>query len=133
MLIEGPKWCEKTTIAKQIASIILCVDNPERRQQNLAMAELSPKQLLKEAAPRLIDEWQLTPKLWLVIRFEVDHRGEMVPFILMGAGDYAYRQNDGVYVVPVGSLKTNCRFLGRCIGSLHSFRSFQKEYNSFRG
>lgn len=105
MLIEGPKWCGKTTIAKQIASIILCVDNPERRQQNLAMAELSPKQLLKGAAPRLIDEWQLTPKLWGVIRFEVDHRGETVPFILMGAGDYAYRRNDGVYVVPVGSLK----------------------------
>ena len=70
MLIEGPKWCGKTTIAKQIASIILCVDNPERRQQNLAMAELSPKQLLKGAAPRLIDEWQALPPIWDSIRLK---------------------------------------------------------------
>lgn len=105
VLIEGPKWCGKTTIAEQTTSIILYMDDPERRQQNLAMAELSPKQLLKGAAPRLIDEWQLAPKLWDVIRFEVDHRGEMVPFILMGTGDDAYRRNDGVYVVPIGSLK----------------------------
>ena len=100
MLIEGPKWCGKTTIAKQIVSIILCVDNPERRQRNLAMAELSPKQLLKGAAPRLIDEWQLTPKLWLVIRFEVDHRGEMVPFILMGAGIMPIAETTGYMWFP---------------------------------
>lgn len=54
VLIEGPKWCGKTTTAKQIASIILYMDDPERRQQNLAMAELSPKQLLKGATPRLM-------------------------------------------------------------------------------
>lgn len=99
MLIEGPKWCGKTTIAKQIASSVLYMDDPERRQQNLAMAELSPKQLLKGAAPRLIDEWQLTPKLWGVIRFEVDHRGEMVPFILMGAGIMPIAETTG-YMWP---------------------------------
>ena len=41
------------------------------------MSELNPKRLLKGAAPRLIDEWQLAPKLWDAIRFEVDHRGEL--------------------------------------------------------
>ncbi len=85
VLIEGPKWCGKTTTAEQIASSVLYMDDPERRQQNLAMAELSPKQLLKGAAPRLIDEWQLAPKLWDAIRFEVDHRGEMGQFILTGS------------------------------------------------
>ena len=85
VLIEGPKWCGKTTTAEQIASSVLYMDDPERRQQNLAMAELSPKQLLKGAVPRLIDEWQLAPKLWDAIRFEVDHRGEMGQFILTGS------------------------------------------------
>lgn len=35
--------------------------------------------------PRLIDEWQLAPKLWDTIRFEVDHRGEPGQFILTGS------------------------------------------------
>lgn len=85
VLIEGPKWCGKTTTAEQIASSVLYMDDPERRQQNLAMAELSPKQLLNGATPRLIDEWQLAPRLWDAIRFEVDHRGEMGQFILTGS------------------------------------------------
>lgn len=85
VLIEGPKWCGKTTTAEQIAASVLYVDDPERRQQNLAMAELNPKQLLKGETPRLIDEWQLAPKLWDTIRFEVDHRGEMGQFILTGS------------------------------------------------
>ena len=100
VLIEGPKWCGKTTTAEQIASSVLYMDDPERRQQNLAMAELSPKQLLKGATPRLIDEWQLAPKLWDVIRFEVDHRGEMVPYILMGAGTMPIAETTGYMWFP---------------------------------
>lgn len=85
VLIEGPKWCGKTTTAEQIASSILYMDDPENKQQNIIMSELSPKQLLKGATPRLIDEWQLAPKLWDAIRFEVDHRTELGQFILTGS------------------------------------------------
>lgn len=49
------------------------------------MSELNPKRLLKGAAPRLIDEWQIAPKLWDAIRFEVDHRGELGQFVLTGS------------------------------------------------
>ena len=49
------------------------------------MSELKPKRLLKGATPRLIDEWQLAPKLWDAIRFEVDHRGELGQFVLTGS------------------------------------------------
>lgn len=42
------------------------------------MSELNPKRLLEGTAPRLIDEWQLAPKLWDAIRFEVDHRRELL-------------------------------------------------------
>lgn len=85
VLIEGPKWCGKTTTAEQLASSILYMDDPEKKEQNIAMAELNPKRLLKGAAPRLIDEWQLAPKLWDAIRFEVDHRGELGQFVLTGS------------------------------------------------
>lgn len=85
VLIEGPKWCGKTTTAEQLASSICIWMNPEKKEQNIAMSELNPKRLLKGSAPRLIDEWQLAPKLWDAIRFEVDHRGELGQFILTGS------------------------------------------------
>lgn len=85
VLIEGPKWCGKTTTAEQIAASILYMDDPEKKEQNIAMSELNPKRLLKGETPRLIDEWQLAPKLWDSIRFEVDHRGELGQFVLTGS------------------------------------------------
>ncbi|MCF0112239.1 MAG: ATP-binding protein [Erysipelotrichaceae bacterium] len=85
VLIEGPKWCGKTTTAEQIAASILYMDDPETKAQNITMSEISPKRLLNGDTPRLIDEWQLAPKLWDAIRFEVDHRGEMGQFVLTGS------------------------------------------------
>ena len=85
VLIEGPKWCGKTTTAEQIAVSVLYMDDPEKKAQNITMAELNPKRLLKGDSPRLIDEWQLAPKLWDAIRFEVDHRAELGQFILTGS------------------------------------------------
>lgn len=85
VLIEGPKWCGKTTTAEQMASSILYMDDPERKEQNIAMSEINPKRLLSGDTPRLIDEWQIAPKIWDAIRFEVDHRGEMGQFILTGS------------------------------------------------
>lgn len=85
VLIEGPKWCGKTTTAEQIAGSVLYMDDPEKKEQNVTMAELNPKRLLKGATPRLIDEWQLAPKLWDAIRFEVDHRDELGQFVLTGS------------------------------------------------
>ena len=50
-----------------------------------ALQPVSYTPLLSGAVPRLIDEWQLAPKLWDAIRFEVDHRGELGQFILTGS------------------------------------------------
>ena len=85
VLIEGPKWCGKTTTAEQLATSILYMDDPQKKEQNIAMSELNPKRLLKGSTPRLIDEWQLAPKLWDAIRFEVDHRDELGQFVLTGS------------------------------------------------
>lgn len=85
VLIEGPKWCGKTTTAEQMAASVLYMDEPEKKAQNITMSELNPKRLLAGATPRLIDEWQTAPKLWDAIRFEADHRGELGQFILTGS------------------------------------------------
>lgn len=85
VLIEGPKWCGKTTTAEQAAQSILYMDEPKSKAQNLRVAELDPSLLLEGAAPRLIDEWQLAPQLWDAVRFEVDHRGQDGQFILTGS------------------------------------------------
>lgn len=85
VLIEGPKWCGKTTTAEQVAASVLYMDDPQSMEQNIAMASLNPRRLLTGEAPRLIDEWQIAPKLWDAIRFEVDHRDDLGQFILTGS------------------------------------------------
>lgn len=85
VLIQGPKWCGKTTTAEQHARSRLYMDDADRLRQNIELAEISPSKLLVGAAPRLIDEWQLAPQLWDAIRYEVDHREGMGHFILTGS------------------------------------------------
>lgn len=85
VLIEGPKWCGKTTTAEQIAKSVLYMANPENKEQNLMLSDINPSLLLKGEVPRLIDEWQIAPKIWDAIRFEVDHRKDEGQFILTGS------------------------------------------------
>ncbi len=85
VLIEGPKWCGKTTTAEQQAGSILYMDDPAALETNMQMAEIDPSVLLKGKTPRLIDEWQLAPKLWDTVRFEVDHRHDVGQFVLTGS------------------------------------------------
>ncbi len=85
VLIEGPKWCGKTTTAKQIAKSVLDLGDSAVLRQSEQMIEISPKMLLSGETPRLIDEWQALPPIWDSIRSEVDSRGEPSQFILTGS------------------------------------------------
>ena len=85
VLIEGPKWCGKTTTAKQLAKSILDLGDSAVLKQSAQLIELSPKTLLEGETPRLIDEWQALPPIWDSIRSEVDKRGEPSQFILTGS------------------------------------------------
>lgn len=85
VLIEGAKWCGKTTTAMQKSASVLKMDNPKSREQNMALAKLNPQRLLKGDVPRLIDEWQIAPTLWDAVRYEVDVRQKMGQFILTGS------------------------------------------------
>ena len=85
VLIEGPKWCGKTTTAKHIARSVIEMDRPDLTKQYQEMAELNPARLLEGETPHLIDEWQISPNLWNAVRYEVDQRDEFGQFILTGS------------------------------------------------
>lgn len=85
VLIEGPKWCGKTTTAEQIAKSVLYMDDPKKRKSLLALAETDPGGLLEGSRPRLLDEWQRAPKLWDAVRFSVDHSDDWGQYILTGS------------------------------------------------
>ena len=101
VLIEGSKWCGKTTTASQIAESILYMQDPAKKAHNLKMAEIDPALLLEGDTPRLIDEWQLAPQLWDAVRFEVDKRDQFNQFILTGSS------------VPVADMTTSHSGTGR--------------------
>jgi predicted AAA+ superfamily ATPase len=85
ILIEGAKWCGKTTTAEKHASSVLYMSDPNVKDQNMMLADINPSLLLRGDSPRLIDEWQLAPKLWDAVRFEVDHRDGFGHFLLTGS------------------------------------------------
>lgn len=85
VLIEGPKWCGKTTTAKQLAKSFLDLGDSAILKQSTTLIDISPQTLLKGDTPRLIDEWQALPSIWDSIRSEVDRRGEPSQFILTGS------------------------------------------------
>lgn len=85
VLIEGPKWCGKTTTAKQQAKSVLEMQDPDMSLGYLRTAETKPSLLLAGDTPRLIDEWQDAPVLWDAVRTMVDRRVEPGQFILTGS------------------------------------------------
>ncbi len=84
VLIRGAKACGKTESAKQFAKSIIQVDRDEQVQ---LLFDTAPKRLLMGETPRLIDEWQVIPKLWDLVRHEVDDRKKNAQFILTGSAN----------------------------------------------
>lgn len=85
VLIDGPKWCGKTTTAKQISSSILDLGDSSVLDNARLLMQVNAKALLNGNIPRLIDEWQTLPPLWDMVRSEVDRRQEFGQFILTGS------------------------------------------------
>ena len=85
VLIEGPKWCGKTTTSSRFAKSTIVMTDPKSEKENLLLAEVNPELLLEGNTPRLIDEWQVAPKLWDAIRFVVDKRNDEGQFLLTGS------------------------------------------------
>lgn len=85
VLIEGPKWCGKTTTAEQIAKSVIKLQDTDMRNEYLATAASKPSLLLQGETPRLIDEWQDAPVIWDAVRTVVDKRNLPGQFILTGS------------------------------------------------
>lgn len=85
VLIEGPKWCGKTTTAEEIASSKVLLARPDIKDQFGQLLEMDMDAALSGESPMLIDEWQTVPKLWDAVRYTVDERHKMGQFILTGS------------------------------------------------
>ena len=85
VLIEGPKWCGKTTTGAHHCKSVLYVDDPASKANNIQIAKVTPQLLLEGETPRLFDEWQLAPQLWDAARFEIDARQTPGQFMFAGS------------------------------------------------
>ena len=85
VLVEGPKWCGKSTTCEQQANSVVYLQDPMTRDQDIALAYNEPAIFLDRRPPLLIDEWQEAPIVWDSIRFEVDKRRSFGQFILTGS------------------------------------------------
>jgi hypothetical protein len=85
VLIEGAKWCGKTSTATHASESVVYLQDPDHARAYQAIADTKPSLLLKGTTPRLLDEWQVAPVLWDAVRFEVDQRTEPGQFILTGS------------------------------------------------
>lgn len=93
VLIQGPKWCGKSTTALQVAKSKVMMALPEVLRESKRLAETDMPTLLNGETPRLFDEWQAIPDLWDSIRYEVDVRQQRGQFILTGSA-VPYKEND---------------------------------------
>lgn len=99
VLIEGAKWCGKTTSARQYSKSVLNLGDTTEYERAKEMMSINSSLLLDGDAPRLIDEWQTLPGLWDSVRSEVDKRGECGQFILTGSSvppDISQMRHSGV-------------------------------------
>ena len=85
VLIEGPKWCGKTTTAGESARSMIMLAKTDTREQFKRLLEIDTDAALSGEAPMLLDEWQTVPKLWDSVRYAVDSRRKMGQFILTGS------------------------------------------------
>lgn len=85
ILIEGPKWCGKTTTAEQHAKSSIKLQDTDQSENYLRWAKVQPSILLEGKKPRLIDEWQMALILWDAVRNSVDELHEDGLYILTGS------------------------------------------------
>ena len=96
VLVEGAKWCGKTTMCEQHAKSVIYMTDPDRRAQYIQIADTEVSRLLVGDSPRLIDEWQDVPKVWDAIRHIVDRRGTSGNFILTGSAVVPTKKKLGI-------------------------------------
>ena len=82
LLLEGPKGCGKTWLAKRFARSEALL---EQDHAAFTLAQAEPARILEGRTPRLIDEWQRVPPVWGAVRGACDARAVPGQFILTGS------------------------------------------------
>jgi predicted AAA+ superfamily ATPase len=100
ILLEGPKWCGKTTTAKLKSASSFMVADDKNNFQNKTIAEMNPASVLLGDRPRLVDEWQLVPRIWDAARVEIDKDNKKGKYILTGS---AIPENAGAQIFHSGA------------------------------
>ena len=95
VLVQGAKWCGKTTTCEQLAQSTFYLGDLEHHEENVTLAKVNPKAVLSGAAPHLIDEWQEVPSLWDAVRATVDEVGDRGMFVLTGSAVPPQVDGDG--------------------------------------
>jgi len=85
VLIEGCKWCGKSTTGFHRAKSVIEFQNPDRKQEYDEIKNTKPSLFLNGEKPRMFDEWQMYPIVWDSIRTDVDHSGKKGQYILTGS------------------------------------------------
>lgn len=85
VLIEGCKWCGKSTTGAYHAKSMIEFQNPDRKQEYEEIKNTKPSLFLTGEKPRMFDEWQMYPVVWDSIRTDVDHTGLKGQYILTGS------------------------------------------------
>ena len=85
IVIEGPKWCGKSTTARQFCNSLVELQDPDKKIQYDNISNTKPSLFLEGEKPRLFDEWQMYPVIWDSIRMNIDHSGLKGQYILTGS------------------------------------------------
>lgn len=85
VLIEGPKWCGKSTTGAHHSKSIIEFQNPDKKNEYEEIKNTKPSLFLIGEKPRMFDEWQMYPVVWDSIRIDVDHTGIKGSYILTGS------------------------------------------------
>jgi predicted AAA+ superfamily ATPase len=89
VVVDGPKWCGKTWLARNQARSEVLLQDPTANYRNRRRATEEPLSLLAGAQPRLIDEWQDAPAIWDAVRLQVDQAPGVGQFILTGSSTFS--------------------------------------------
>jgi predicted AAA+ superfamily ATPase len=85
IVIEGPKWCGKSTTSERFAKSVIKLQKPAIYKQYRILADIGDDNLLSGEKPVLFDEWQKIPELWDYVRNYIDETSGKGLFILTGS------------------------------------------------
>lgn len=105
VVIEGPKWCGKSTTAELFSKTTIKLQNPITKKQYQVLATISKDELLQGEKPILFDEWQEVPEIWDFIRLDIDENRYKGAYLLTGS---TKKQNLPISHTGTGRINTIC-------------------------